>query len=236
MEPVAAHAVAGVEVIRQRIHVGVLGNALVEGRVEYRHLHRAGEELARYINAGEVPGVVQGGERHVVLDGRPHLLVDHHRVTVGLAAVHHTVAHPRDVGHVVDDSVPGILQGFHDQGHALLVVAHPLLLADLALVAGSGDDMLEAAGGLADALQQAGAEHLLVRVELEDLVLDGGTAGVDDENLHACLSAWAWMAVMITVLTISVTVQPRLRSFTGLRMPCMMGPMATALALRCTAL
>lgn len=28
-------------------------------------------------------------------------------------------------------------------------------------------------------------------------------------------AAWAWMAVMATVLTMSATVQPRLRSFTG---------------------
>ena len=46
----------------------------------------------------------------------------------------------------------------------------------------------------------------------------------------------AWMAVMATVLTMSVTVQPRLRSFTGLLRPCNTGPTATALAERCTAL
>ena len=46
----------------------------------------------------------------------------------------------------------------------------------------------------------------------------------------------AWMAVMATVLTMSVTVQPRLRSLTGLFRPCRTGPMATAPALRCTAL
>ena len=48
--------------------------------------------------------------------------------------------------------------------------------------------------------------------------------------------AWAWMAVMATVLTMSATVQPRLRSFTGLFNPCITGPMATAPLERCTAL
>ena len=46
----------------------------------------------------------------------------------------------------------------------------------------------------------------------------------------------AWMAVIATVLTMSVTVQPRLRSFTGLRRPWSTGPIATAPAERCTAL
>ena len=44
------------------------------------------------------------------------------------------------------------------------------------------------------------------------------------------------MAVIATVLTMSTTVQPRERSFTGLRKPWMTGPMATAPAERCTAL
>ena len=48
--------------------------------------------------------------------------------------------------------------------------------------------------------------------------------------------ACAWIPVMATVLTMSVTVQPRLRSFTGLRRPCSTGPIATAPDERCTAL
>jgi hypothetical protein len=46
----------------------------------------------------------------------------------------------------------------------------------------------------------------------------------------------AWIAVMATVLTMSLTVAPRLRSLTGCRNPCMTGPTATAPAERCTAL
>ncbi len=44
------------------------------------------------------------------------------------------------------------------------------------------------------------------------------------------------MAVIATVLTMSVTVHPRLRSLTGLFRPCMTGPIATAPDVRCTAL
>ena len=48
--------------------------------------------------------------------------------------------------------------------------------------------------------------------------------------------AWAWIAVIAMVLTMSVTVQPRLRSLTGLFRPCSTGPIATASAARWTAL
>ena len=50
------------------------------------------------------------------------------------------------------------------------------------------------------------------------------------------VAAWAWIAVIATVLTMSVIVQPRLRSFTGLRNPWRTGPTAIAPADRCTAL
>ena len=35
---------------------------------------------------------------------------------------------------------------------------------------------------------------------------------------------WAWTAVMATTPTMSLAEQPRERSFTGLAMPCRMGP------------
>ena len=50
------------------------------------------------------------------------------------------------------------------------------------------------------------------------------------------IGAAAWIAVIATVLTMSLTVAPRDRSLTGRRRPCMTGPTATALAERCTAL
>ncbi len=46
----------------------------------------------------------------------------------------------------------------------------------------------------------------------------------------------AWMAVIATVLTMSLTSAPRERSLIGLRRPCSTGPIATAPADRCTAL
>jgi hypothetical protein len=53
---------------------------------------------------------------------------------------------------------------------------------------------------------------------------------------QACDIDWAWIAVIATVFTMSRTVAPRDRSFTGLRSPCRIGPTASAPADRCTAL
>ena len=49
-------------------------------------------------------------------------------------------------------------------------------------------------------------------------------------------TAWAWIAVMATVLTMSRIDAPRDRSLTGLLSPCRTGPIATVPADRWTAL
>src|SRR5699024_848945 len=94
-----------------------------------------------------------------------------------------------------------------------------------------------------DALDEAGREGDAARGG-DELVLDRGRAGVDDEDgrAHARVSfveaarAWAWTAVIATVLTMSWTSAPRERSLTGLLRPWSTGPMATAPAERWTAL
>lgn len=57
-------------------------------------------------------------------------------------------------------------------------------------------------------------------------------AGPSEADLAACgcsfALACAWMAVRHMVVTTSATVQPLLRSFTGFRRPCSMGPIARA--------
>ena len=72
-------------------------------------------------------------------------------------------------------------------------------------------------------------------VEFDELVLQRRGTRVDDED-DAHEASAAWIAVMATVFTMSATSAPRDRSFTGLFSPCRTGPIATAPALRCTAL
>src|SRR5690606_12487116 len=102
----------------------------------------------------------------------------------------------------------------------------------------------DAGQGLADPLEEADGE-CLPRLDVDQLVLDRRRPGVDDEDvlthvvslvLLEALSAWAWMAVIATVLTMSCTRAPRERSLTGFRRPWSTGPIATAPADRCTSL
>src|SRR5690606_8602676 len=97
------------------------------------------------------------------------------------------------------------------------------------------------ADALADSLDQRPGQ-LALDGGVKDLQLQRGGSGIDDENTgHESLS-WeltapcAWTAVIATVLTMSSTSAPRERSLMGLRSPCRTGPIATAPAVRCTAL
>src|SRR3954463_16479412 len=97
--------------------------------------------------------------------------------------------------------------------------------------------MGQAPGGLANSLGQTRREDLPAG-DIDHPVLQRGGSAVEDQHRarHGATRGCAWIAVIATVFTMSCTVAPRERSLTGLRRPCSTGPMATAPALRCTAL
>ena len=234
VEAVPADAVLGVQRVRQGVPPGLLRHALVEGGVEDDHLRH----LRPPCRDGAQPlcrrAVVQRGQGGQPFD-RPDDLHGHQgRCAEPLAAVHHPVS-----GRVDRPS----------RQHLLQVGIHLLQCRGV---------IRDPRTRHADPLHQSLGEDGLVRlgavvVDLPHLVLQGGGAGVDDQDEHGgpfrqaewgccdCCDCWdywdcAWMAVMATVFTMSSTVQPRERSFTGLFRPCSTGPTATAPADCCTAL
>ena len=99
---------------------------------------------------------------------------------------------------------------------------------ELAQRRGHGRLVIGDAARLADPLDEAVRERL-APLEVDQPVLQRRRAAVEDEDAQA---SCAWIAVIATVFTMSATVAPRERSFTGLRSPCSTGPIATAPALR----
>ncbi len=101
--------------------------------------------------------------------------------------------------------------------------------------------LVHRSGGLvADALDDPRRQRRS-GVHIDQLVFHRRRPGIDDQHRlrHRPAPAGepcAWIAVMATVLTMSATRAPRERSLTGRFKPCSTGPIATAPALRCTAL
>ena len=221
---------------------GLLREILEEGRVEDGDVRDVGEELTGDRDALEVGRVVQRAQRDELLDPCDDVVVDEGRAGEVLAALDDAVADGDDVG--VLEGGPLLLEEAQDLGQAESVVRDGLLDDELLAVVLVRDD----AGRVADLLDVAVGE-VLTGVRVDEGVLDGGRARVDDEDgarghewpfvrvwSVGVDQAWAWTAVMATVLMMSSTRAPRDRSLTGLLRPWRTGPMATAPEERCTAL
>ena len=167
VEAVAADAVVGVELVRDGVAPGVLGQGAVEGGVEHGDLRHVRPLLGDGADAQHVGGVVQRGQRVEPLDGAGDLVVDQDRLGEALAAVHHAVADGVELP-VAELRVDGRVHLFQRLG----MVARAL---DLAVAL--------AAVAHADLLDQPLGEHTAGR-DIADLVLERGRAGVDDEHEH----------------------------------------------------
>ena len=199
----------------------------MEGRVEDGDVLHVGEGRLRRADALQVGGVVQRREVCEVLDVDLDQRRHDRRLEEALAAVH--------------DAVP-------DRGERVLVEARPLRFervehhperrrvlrdGERGLPRAARPRVADVPGALADALDQPGGKRRLAR-SVDQLVLERRRAAVDHQ--HRAHEIAAWIAVIATVLTMSSTSAPRDRSLIGLRRPCSTGPIATAPALRCTAL
>src|SRR6478735_3632990 len=218
VEAVATDRVAFREITGQRICRRLRRQRREEGRVEdgdVRHV----EVLACRFDAGHGGRVVQWGKGAQLAHPVEDRVVDDDGLGEVGASVHDPVADGAQARCGEVDAV------------GAEVIRHPR--------EGSGV-VGDAAAGFADALDGA-AGLLLTGLGHDELVLQRRRPGVEHEDGsggvgHARSCCWAWTAVMATVLTMSSTSAPRERSLTGLRRPCRTGPIATAWALRWTAL
>ena len=179
MEAVAADAVLLVELIGQSVHeVGGL-HALAPGGVEHAHHGGVGQGGLTAGDAHQVGGVVERSQGDALLHGRDDVVVDDDGAGELLTAMDHAVTHGRDLGHILDDAHLGVGQDVEDHLYGHFVVGHVLL--DLHLVA-AGGLVGEHAAVDADALAEALGDDGL-GVDVDELILEGGAAGVDDENI-----------------------------------------------------
>ena len=234
MKTVAAHVVGMVPGVRYRVAICVCGQALVKGGIEHRHLRHLREEPQADLDAGQIGRVMQRGERAQHPQCLDNLGINQRWRAESLAAMHNPMS---DAIETEFSCRPRFPQQCQDLFESLCMVGHGQRPRDfLAHAVRVLPIVEESTLRLTDAIQAAATQYLSVR-HVDDAVLNGGTSGIDDQNVHApAARSCAWMAVIATVLTISATVQPRLRSLTGLLRPCSTGPMATAFAERCTAL
>ena len=200
VEAVLADVQIGVILIGNGIAERLGGHGLVEGGVEHGHLGHVRQHLLAGADAHQVGGVVQRAQGDVFLDGGDAGFVDQAGGGELLAAVQHAVAHRADLLQIADHAdahqmglaVVGvifaggaILAHQHVQHHAhglgVGLGLLQLLFLDLLIAPAIG----QVGGGIdgADALHQALGDHGFV-VHVDQLELQGGRTGVDDQNFH----------------------------------------------------
>jgi hypothetical protein len=205
-----------------------------ERRVEHRNLGNTWERNPGLLDTRCVGRIVQWSQRRQIPDLLQDLIIDQDRVAEDRPPVDDPMPHR---GQRIGPQRPARVDEqllHHAQSGGMV----GNLAVEDGLVAG------EPMGGFglrpADPLDQS-TGHRLGLVDVHQLVLHRRRTRVDHQHgdFHTFApdgEPWAWIAVIATVFTMSATVAPRERSFTGLFSPCSTGPMATAPALRWTAL
>ena len=205
---------------------------MVKCRIENGDMRYVRHASHGNFDADKVRRVVQWRKWNLFANPVDDALIDQCRSLEGFAPVYDTMA---DADQFISTrNFAGLAQRIGDPGESLPVVVHLSFSQCFAGVCVSLRSVCQAAPFLANSLQQARCQRLAL-LHFEQLVLDRRAARVQYEHFHDT-SACAWIAVIATVFTISATLQPLLRSLTGLFKPCRTGPTATASAERCTAL
>ena len=152
----------------------------MEGGVKHGHHGGAGHEGLASLDADDVGGVVERGQGVALLNGGHDLVGDEDGPGELLSAVDHPVAHRVDLLHGADHAVSGVHQGVQHGLDGLVVGGHGHVgLLDSLLALGLVGELAVDA----DALTQALGQHLL-RLRVEQLILQRGAAGVNYQNIH----------------------------------------------------
>ena len=97
----------------------------MEGGVKHSHLGHVGtHHVHAGLDAGDVGGVVQGGQGDALFQGGHYLIVDAHGAGEGLPAVDHPVTHRIDLTHGGNHAVVLVHQGIHNGLDGLRVGGH----------------------------------------------------------------------------------------------------------------
>ena len=180
VEAVAADLILGIILIGQGVGVGHGRHGLMEGGVEHGYHGGAGHKGLAGLDPDDVGGIVERSQGVALLNGGHYLIGDEHALGKLLAAVNHTVAHCIDLLHRADHAVLRVHQSVEHGLDGLGVGGHGHVgLFDGLLAVRLVGKLAVNANTLAQALGQ----HLL-RLGVEQLILQGRAAGVDDQNIH----------------------------------------------------
>ncbi len=200
VEAVLAHVQIGVVMVRQTVAERLRRHGLMERGIKYGDLRNVRQHLLAGFDAHQVGGIVKRTQRDVFLDGGDACIVDQAGSGELFAAVQHAMANRANFRKVGNDAGAGQMRAvrafFDFQIGAILAYQHvqnhfhgfcvgsgllQFHFLDLLAVPAIG----QIGGGIhgADAFYESLRDHGFI-FHVDQLKLQGGGTGVDNQNLH----------------------------------------------------
>ena len=183
MEAIAAELVVFVIFIGNAVQEGMLRHGLVKCRVKHSHLrHIRPQRTAACLDANNISGVMQRGQRIALLHRLEHLVGNQHGFGKFLTAVHHPMPHGVNLAHGSNHAVLRVgqrrqhrLDGLGMSGHGNFRRFHSGFSFHLRLIGKSAVN--------ADALAKAlGVNKAALRIH--QLIFQRGAARIDNQYFH----------------------------------------------------
>src|SRR5882672_4565499 len=103
VKTIPANPVAKVEVVRNGVQIGALGQRVVKSGIEYGDLRNLRtQQFAHGANSAEIRGIVQGGQVDAILNAPHHFVVDEDGIRKSLAAMNHAMSDGVNIGRALD--------------------------------------------------------------------------------------------------------------------------------------
>ena len=172
MRTVLAHVILIADLFGECIGRSHIGHAHMERGVEHRHVRHIGELLAAVLDNAGFGVVVQRCQRRHLVD-LIHNLIGHERRVIEVPApLHDTV--PDGI-----DCKAGIGNRFEHEPDSVTMIGEEGIGRHLVPSLGVAEDATVHTDALAVALGED-----LMRIGIEQLILQARAAGVDDQNVH----------------------------------------------------
>ena len=153
----------------------------MESGVKHGHHGNVAHNSLAGVDAGDVCGIVKGSKRSALLQCFHDLVGDEHGGGKFLAAVDDAVTDSVDLLHGADNAVFGRGELVNDCGNGLGMSGESNVLVEHGFVADQRSVLQMAVD--ADTLAEAFGQKLLI-VHIDELILEGGAACVDNKNFH----------------------------------------------------
>ena len=130
VETIATYTILLIKLVRNGIHIGIVGHGLMEGGIKHAHLRQSWHQLLNCVHTLQVGWVMQGSQVRALLKHLQHLVGQDNRLIELLATMHHAVTYSVNLIEALDNTYFWVSEQRENKLHALSMlrdIVHNLL-------------------------------------------------------------------------------------------------------------